>query len=145
MSIRPGDIRLITFPFFNKEKRELGFKQRPGLVLGNTQNNDFIVLPISRVSNKKYLDANYDVFLDSKKLRHLNLTSDSYVRTNKQTPIFISQIDVKICNIKKEYPELYDTVLRMAEQFNGRLFSCARGKASSASYEEDKNVVLYNR
>ena len=49
------------FPYYDGRLQQVRFKNRPVLVIGRADDKDYIVLPISRVSNHAHLDVYYDL------------------------------------------------------------------------------------
>ena len=56
------------FQYYDKTKQKMSFKGRPVLIIGEADKNDYNVLPVSRVTDKKYLDPFYDIPIDPKHL-----------------------------------------------------------------------------
>ena len=55
-----GKAYVSTFQFYNNRTHRMEFKSRPVLVVGKADETDYVVLPISRVTNNINLDADYD-------------------------------------------------------------------------------------
>ncbi len=56
-----GKIYSSVVPFYDRVKQAKAFKRRPVLIIGGPRNNDYTVLPVSTVSNRQNLDADYDI------------------------------------------------------------------------------------
>lgn len=120
-----GSICISVTPFFNTATGKNEFKNRPVLVLGAADSGDFNILPISRVTNSRHLDLNYDIQVDPSTYPNLNLTVKSYVRTHKQTVVNRSSLK-EISNMKVEYPDLFTGILDKLEEYNTNLITDAR-------------------
>lgn len=59
-----GKAYVSVIQFYDKKTGKRGFKRRPILIIGQADGKDFIVLPISRVTNRTYLNPHYDIELD---------------------------------------------------------------------------------
>ena len=57
MNAAIGEICVITSPYFDIKTNQNSFKLRPALVISELRNNDYCVLPISRVTRRENLDA----------------------------------------------------------------------------------------
>jgi len=44
-----------TFKYYNSQSHKMAFKKRPVLIIGQADRNDYVVLPISRVTRKEHL------------------------------------------------------------------------------------------
>lgn len=112
-----GEIRKTFTPHYDVTTRKTIFKSRPALVIAQAD-NDYIVLPISRVTRRQNLDPVYDIEVDPACYPMLNLTAVSYVRTHKQTTIHRGHIGDLIANMQSCYENLYLEVLTKREQFS---------------------------
>lgn len=113
-----GAIYVSITPFYNSATKTNSFKNRPVLIIGGPRNNDYTVLPISTISNKINLDADYDIEIDPAKYPLLNLSQLSYVRTHKQTVIHRGSLTSKIGDMKADYADLFERVLDKWKAFN---------------------------
>lgn len=120
-----GEIRVTKTPFFDKTNNKQSFKSRPALVIGQADSSDYVVLPVSRVTNPHNIDTTYDVLLDPVVYPALNLKKVSYVRTHKQTVIHDSNIDKLVSNLKMSYEDLYIEILAKMEDFQKTLLEKA--------------------
>ncbi len=114
-----GKIVKIRTPFYNINSRRTEFKSRPGLVIGNygSTDNDYIVLPISKVSNERMRHPEYDLAIDPYLYPLAHLTSFSYIRCHKQSTINRANISATICDFKDLYEEKYIEALLLLEKF----------------------------
>ena len=55
-----GKAYVSTFPFYNNRSHKMDFKSRPVLIVGQADLTDYVILPISRVTNKDNIDSDYD-------------------------------------------------------------------------------------
>ena len=55
-----GKIYWATFKYYDIRLHKMAFKKRPVLIIGQADVNDYVILPISRVTRKEYLDQHYD-------------------------------------------------------------------------------------
>lgn len=113
-----GKIYTISTPYYDILSQTTKFKVRPALVISGPRNNDYTVLPISRVTNRKNLDKDYDVEVDIIMYPSLNLTANCYVRLHKQTTIHQSMLYKEISDLKTIYPELYLKIITLLESYN---------------------------
>ncbi len=111
-----GKAYVSTFQFYDTLSKKMSFKNRPVLIVGRADAGDYVVLPISRVTNQNNLDSKYDVLLEPKAVPLMNLKQRSYIRTHKQAVINAGGLTKEIVDFKKEYPGIYATAIsRMAD------------------------------
>ncbi len=120
-----GEIRKIRTPFYNAKTRQMDMKSRPGLIIAQADECDYVVLPVSRVTDSRRIDAVYDIKIDPAVYPVLSLTSVSYVRTHKQTVIHAAEIGDRISDMRSCCEDLYLHVLSMRAQFNEEITSQA--------------------
>ena len=113
-----GEIRKTLTPFYNKKTHRNDFKSRPALVIAKADSEDYVILPVSRVTKAENRDPVYDIPVDPAIYPDLNLTSMSYIRTHKQTIAHTAELGDKIGDLKNNYPDLYDNVLAKREAFS---------------------------
>ena len=77
-----GKVCLFIAPFYDTTTNQNAFKTRPSLVIGEADSGDYNILPISRVTNRKYLDSDYDILVNPSIYPKLNLDVISYVRVH---------------------------------------------------------------
>ena len=53
--------------YYNTKEHRLAWKSRPILIIGEPRNNDYTVLPVSTISRKENLDAEFDVEIDPRR------------------------------------------------------------------------------
>lgn len=111
--------------FYDTRTGKMSFKARPVLVIGKADHSDYVVLPISRVTKREYLDEHYDELIEKDQYPLMNLHTDSYVRTHKQCVISEAELQKPIVNFKEQYPEKYLQILVLVEEFQKGLISDA--------------------
>ena len=124
-----GQISSFRMPYYNAITQKIGFKYRPALIIGLADSGgDFNVLPISKISHRHNLDANYDIEIDPAQYPSLCLDPRviSYVRAHKTTVAHISEMgNRKYGNIKTDYPDLYLEIMTKWETYNRKLMDNA--------------------
>lgn len=112
-------VKVIT-PFYDMQSNSMKMKSRPGLVIAGygAMDNDYVVLPISTISDKRRLNKDYDIKIDPKDFPDCNLRRISYIRTHKQTTINKKEIGEPICDFKALYKDKYFEVILKLEQFD---------------------------
>lgn len=110
-----------TFKYYNSSSHKMDFKKRPVLIIGQADESDFVVLPISRVTRREHIDQQYDFELQAADYPKLSLKATSYVRTHKQSIANIGELADPIADLKKEYPDTYIKILALVEEFQKKL------------------------
>lgn len=116
-----GKIYSSLFPYFDRMTNKMSYKNRPVLIISDKKNNDYTILPISKVSIKKNIDLEFDVQIIPENYPKLNLKNISYVRTHKQTPLHQGCLHKEISDLKESYPELFLEIISKVEEFNKRV------------------------
>ena len=102
-----GKIYKVRFPYFDISTGANKFKSRPMLIIGIEKNIfscDFVVLPVSSVSNPDNVSADFDKKITGEDCQTLNLIRDpSYIRVHKQGTANSNDVDRNglICDLKK--------------------------------------------
>ncbi|MGM9660073.1 MAG: hypothetical protein ACI3WQ_05705 [Faecousia sp.] len=122
-----GEIRKVITPFYNARMHRLDIKSRPGLIIAKADNDDFIILPVSRVTDSRRIDPEYDVRVDPGTYSGLNLNAVSYVRTHKRTVVHRAEIGDLISDMKLTYEDLYLEVITKQSQFSEEVTKQAIG------------------
>ncbi len=120
-----GKIYTILTPYYDIRLNKNSFKKRPALIIGGPRNNDYTILPISRVTNKKNLDMEYDIEVKMGAYPDLNLNADSYIRVHKQTTVHESLIYQEVSNLRQDYLDLYLEVISKLEEYNSLILENA--------------------
>lgn len=116
--IKIGEIRKAITLFYDLKKSKMGTKSRPALIIAQADADDYIVLPISRITRRINMDHIFDIEVDPTTYPMLNLTSLSYIRSHKQTVIHRGEIGDLIGDLKTHYSDLYHRVLEARELFS---------------------------
>lgn len=120
-----GKMYWATFKFYDISKHRMAFKKRPVLIIGEADQKDYVILPVSRVTKKEHLDLNYDFEMQSKDYPSLSLKATSYVRTHKQAVVNNGDLADCIVDFKEEYPDAYISVIALVEEFQKELINRA--------------------
>lgn len=120
-----GKAYVSVFPFYDMNLKQMRFKKRPVLIIGQADSKDYVVLPISRVTNQNHIDNYYDIKLEPADFPLMNLTQKSFVRTHKQMVINLGELVKEILDFRLEYEEVYLTILTRVEEFQKTLITNA--------------------
>ena len=120
-----GKAYVSVFPFFDIKTNRQSYKSRPVLIIGQADITDYVVLPISRVTNRSHLDSYYDVEVKPDNVPLMRLKETSYIRTHKQTIANEGSLTKEIVNFRKEYEELYLTIISRVEEFHKKIIENA--------------------
>ena len=112
-----GKVYQSIVDYYDSKTRSTRKKVRPVLIVGGPRNNDYIVLPISTITNRANLDPVYDILIDDAERTVLNLSKECFIRAHKQMPVHQAQLIRQKGNMKDDLPELYLTALEKMEQF----------------------------
>jgi len=114
-----------TFKYYDSSLHKMAFKKRPILIIGQADEKDYVVLPISRVTKKENLDSRYDFEMQIVDYPALSLKAVSYIRTHKQAIANVGELADCIADFKEEYPDAYLSVLALVEEFQKELINKA--------------------
>ena len=120
-----GKMYWAIFKFYNISKHRMAFKKRPVLIIGEADQKDYVILPVSRVTKKEHLDMIYDFEMQSKDYPSLSLKATSYVRTHKQAVVNNGDLADCIADFIEEYPDAYISVIALVEEFQKELINRA--------------------
>ena len=120
-----GRLYTSVFPFYDNKLRKMSYKSRPVLIVGQADKNDYVILPVSRVTNQNNLDRYYDVPLEPKDYPLTNFKQRSFVRTHKQYTIHKAELVKEIIDFQNTYPDTYLDVIIKMEEFQKNLISKA--------------------
>lgn len=95
----------------------MSFKKRPVLIIGQADTTDYVILPISRVTNRDNFDTYFDVQIEPTNVPLMNLLQCSYVRTHKKSVVHIGELDREIVNFREEYQDIYLDIIAKMEEF----------------------------
>ncbi|MDE7310993.1 MAG: hypothetical protein K2N87_05125 [Eubacterium sp.] len=96
-----GKMYWAIFKYYDNVKHRMSFKKRSVLIIGKADQKDFVVLPVSRVTQKGHLDMHYDFKLQSKNYPTLSFKTTSYIRTHKQTVVNNGELADCIADFKR--------------------------------------------
>lgn len=113
-----GEIRKVLMQYFDLKQGKMLMKSRPALVIAQADANDYVILPISRITRQENRDPVYDIKVDPCEYPQLHLNAVSFIRTHKQTTAHRSQMSDMIGDLKTDYPDLFLRVLDTREQFS---------------------------
>ena len=100
-------------PYYDRVAKMQKFKSRPCLIIGKADEGDYVVLPISSITDKSKIDLTYDIPLPQTRFSFLN--KDSYLRAHKQTVVNIASLKDELADFKNEYNDTYVEVLLKVE------------------------------
>lgn len=103
----------------------MSFKNRPVLIVGKADQDDYVILPISRVTNSANLDADYDYKIEPADVPLMNLKQISYIRTHKQSIVHAGELTREIVDFRKEYEDKYIDVIEKMEEFQRKIVNNA--------------------
>ena len=120
-----GKAYVSAFQYYDIRSKKMSFKSRPVLVIGQADDSDYVVLPISRVTNKANLDGYYDVPINPTDVPKMNLKQLSYIRAHKQAVVNVASLTKEIVDFRTEYKEIYIEALSKVEEFQSELIKTA--------------------
>lgn len=109
------------FKYYDNIAHRMAFKKRPVLIIGQADESDYVVLPISRVTHREHIDQKYDFELQVSSYPKLSLKATSYIRTHKQSVANVGELADEIADFKNEYPDAYIEVIVLVEEFQKKL------------------------
>ncbi|HJC06965.1 MAG TPA: hypothetical protein H9704_12595 [Candidatus Enterocloster excrementipullorum] len=109
------------FKYYDSSAHMMAFKKRPVLIIGQADESDYVVLPISRVTRREHIDQKYDFKMQAADYPKLSLKATSYIRTHKQPVANIGELADPIADFKNEYPDAYVEVIALVEEFQKKL------------------------
>ena len=104
-------------PFYDAINKKMSYKSRPCLIIGKADSQDYIILPISRITDSRRINTDYDLPMEPVDYPLLNLTQRSYIRTHKQQVVHINNIRTTIVDFRKEYEDMYLAVITKVAEF----------------------------
>ena len=114
-----GKVYKALIPFYNVVTKKQSHKGRPCLIIGKADSSDYVILPISKINDKTKVDSYYDIPLD--KTTYKFLSSDSYLRTHKQTIVNLATLRGPIADFKTDYEATYIDVISKVEEFQKKI------------------------
>lgn len=116
-----GKAYISTFKYFDNRTHRMAFKNRPVLIVGQADSSDYIILPVSRITNQGNVDSYYDVSIEPADVPLMNLTQRSYIRSHKQSVVRLGELTREIVDFRKEYEDIYLDVISKMEEFQKNL------------------------
>lgn len=110
-------------PYYDRVSRTQKFKSRPCLIIGQAHAGDYVILPISSISDRSKVDPTYDIPLDCTVFTFLK--NNSYLRTHKQTVLNIGSLKDQLTDFQSTYEETYIEALVKVEEFQKQMISKA--------------------
>jgi len=120
-----GKAYVSVTPYYDSNACKRSFKKRPVLIIGKADETDYVVLPISRVTRREYLDASFDISMELQDYPLMNLSAVSYIRTHKQFTVREESLTKCITDFKENYSDTYILVLERMEEFQKLLIDQA--------------------
>lgn len=120
-----GEAYWAIFKYYDSSLHRMAFKKRPVLIIGEADEKDYVVLPISRVTRRDHLDSYFDFEMLVSDYPALALKDTSYIRTHKQSIANIGELNSRIADFRKEYPDAYIEVMLRVEKFQKGLIDNA--------------------
>lgn len=120
-----GKAYVSVFQFYDSSSNQMSFKKRPVLIVGQADENDYVILPISRVTNRLNIDSYYDFKITAKSTPLMNLKQTSYIRTHKQSVVHKGELIKEIIDFKTEYPDIFIEIIAKMEEFQNKLINDA--------------------
>ena len=116
-----GKAYISTYKYFDNRTHRMAFKNRPVLIVGQADSSDYIILPVSRITNQGNVDSYYDVSIEPADVPLMNLTQRSYIRSHKQSVVHLGELTREIVDFRKEYEDIYLDVISKMEEFQKNL------------------------
>lgn len=116
-----GDICRLYLPYYDIQAKKQRIKARPALIIGEPDQDDLTVLPVSRVTDRRRIDPKYDLKIDPAQYPNTGLSSISYIRTNKVFTSNTSNIHSIYCNLRTEYPDVYISAIVLFEEYTRQI------------------------
>lgn len=120
-----GEAYWAIFKYYDSSSQRMAFKKRPILIIGKADESDYVVLPISRITQSKHINSHYDFKMQVQDYSLLSLKDTSYIRTHKQSVVNVGELAECIVDFRKEYPDAYIDVMALVEEFQNDLISNA--------------------
>ena len=120
-----GEAYWAIFKYYDSSAHKMAFKKRPVLIIGQADESDYVILPISRVTHREHIDPKYDFEMLAADYPKLSLSATSYIRTHKQYVANIGELANQITDFKNEYPDAYIDVISLVEEFQKNLIEDA--------------------
>lgn len=113
------------FKYYDNTAHKMAFKKRPVLIIGQADESDYVVLPISRVTRREHIDQKYDFEIQVSNYPKLSLKTTSYIRTHKQSVVNVGELADENADFRNEYSNAYIEVIALVEEFQKQLIEKA--------------------
>ncbi len=60
-----GKAYISTFKYFDNRTHRMAFKNRPVLIVGQADSSDYIILPVSRITNQGNVDSQKNLIINA--------------------------------------------------------------------------------
>ena len=104
-----GKIYTINLPFYDVRTHQKAFKERPALIIGVADKDDFNIIPISSCKFTHNIDKEYDV--------KIHLKQECYARTHKQMIAHKNDIGKFIIDLKSYDVQIYNQIISKWEEY----------------------------
>ena len=112
-----GKFCTLLMPYYDAANKRMSIKARPALVIGMADSEDMTVLPVSKVSDYRRVNATYDLKVEPSAYPRMNLKTVSYIRTNKVYTANKKEVGSIVCDLKAEYFDLYMDAIKMFKNY----------------------------
>lgn len=112
-----GKVYLSVVDFYDSRLQAVSRKARPVLIVGGPYESDYIVLPISTVTNRANLNPHYDILIPPQARHSLDLPRECFIRTHKQLPVHRASLLRLKGDMKADVPDLYVNAIAKLEEF----------------------------
>ena len=113
------------FKYYDNTAHKMAFKKRLVLIIGQADESDYVVLPISRVTRREHIDQKYDFEIQVSNYPKLSLKTTSYIRTHKQSVVNVGELADENADFRNEYSNAYIEVIALVEEFQKQLIEKA--------------------
>ncbi|MBR1844294.1 MAG: hypothetical protein IJ790_01020 [Lachnospiraceae bacterium] len=108
-----GKIYMINLPFYDIKTHSKAFKERPALIIGIADKDDFNIIPVSSCQFTQNIDKDFDV--------EIALKQKCYARTHKQTIAHRKDIGRFIADLKNNNNTVYNKIIDKWNQYCERI------------------------
>lgn len=116
-----GKVYLSVVDFYNSRLQAMSRKARPVLIVAGPYENDYIVLPISTITNRSNLNPYYDIPISLQDRTVLGLPKECFIRTHKQLPLHSASLLKLKGDMKADLPDLYLDAIAKMEEFQRKI------------------------
>lgn len=112
-----GKAYVSVTPYYDNQQQCMKFKKRPVLVIGQADKDDYVILPISKISHSENIDPYFDIPMEISDYPLMNLQYKSYIRTHKQTVVHKNSLVHMITDFSANYADTYIDAIAKIEEF----------------------------